>query len=446
MPYDLIILGAGVSGLAAARKLSGKGLSVAILEARDRVGGRIHTKHDPHSSVPLELGAEFVHGKPAETFDLLHAAGLSVVDAGEERLQFQNGKLQKVDFWAAVEKVFKAVGRTKKDVSFFDALAAVGKKVDKPGREMALSFVEGFDAADVYRISVQSVIEEQKQTVGGDDWRNFRTVGGYDQLVEHMRAGFDPKQVQLHLNTVATSVRWSRGKVVVDTIATHGSASRAFEAGAVLVALPLGVLQASPGEPGAIAFQPPVPQKADAVSRLAAGPVVKILLRFRDAFWETETIPTLKGGNGPKNLEDVVFLHARGVAVPTWWTLLPVRSNLLTGWVGGNAAAALSGKGDAFILERALESLSTILGLSRPFIESKLEQAIVADWQTDPYARGAYSYVPVGGLDAREKLAAPVDDTLFFAGEATDATQPGTVAGAIAAGYRAADEIAKALA
>ena len=442
MPYDLVILGAGVSGLAAARRLSGKGLSIAILEARDRVGGRIHTLHDVHCPVPLELGAEFVHGKPTETFDLLHAAGIGMVDAAEERLHFTNGKLRKVDFWSRIERVMKVLKRTKKDVSVFDAIEAASKKIDKPSREMVLSFVEGFDAADVHRISLQSVIEEQENSVGGDDWRNYRPLGGYDGLVDFMRAGLDPQAVHLHLNTVATSIRWRKGNVCVETTSRISQLASTFEAKAVLIALPLGVLQASAGEPGGIAFQPAVPSKIDAIARLAAGPVIKVLLQFREAFWEKEKIPTLKGSQQPRDLEDITFLHARGLAVPTWWTHLPVRSPVLTGWVGGNSAMALSGKGDTFILERAIESLATILGLPRTFIEERLSRAIVTDWQTDPYARGAYSYVPVGGLDARKKLAQPIEGTLFFAGEATDDTQPGTVAGAIAAAYRAAGEIA----
>jgi monoamine oxidase len=231
--------------------------------------------------------------------------------------------------------------------------------------------------------------------------------------------------------------------VRVETAAANGGLTRTFESRALVVALPLGVLQASIGELGAVTFEPALADKQAAAANLVAGPVVKVLLRFADAFWETEKSATLsKAGS----LRDTAFFHAHGLAVPTWWTMLPLRLPLLTGWAGGPDAAALSGRDDAYVLDRALDSLATILGISRRRIESGLQQTIVNDWQSDPFSRGAYSYVPVGGAGARKKLARPVADTLFFAGEATNyESQPGTVAGAIAAGYRAAREVERAL-
>jgi monoamine oxidase len=440
---DLIILGAGAAGLAAARQLSGMGLSIVILEARDRVGGRIHTRHDPHAPVPLELGAEFVHGRPGETFDIIRAGGLSVVDAAETRVHLTDGKLKQIDFWAGIQKAMKAVSRVKRDVSFVDALDAAGKRVDRASREMAMSFVEGFDAADTARISVQSVIREQEDVADAEDAKNFRFVNGYDALPEYLRVGLDPARVKLHLDTTVTTVAWERGHVSVTTTGTQGELDQTFEARAALVTLPLGVLQSSPGERGAVAFDPPVPEKSDAAARLAAGPVMKVLLRFREPFWET--LGRTRTLSRPKMLRDVAFWHARGLPIPTWWTSLPIRSTVLTGWGGGPVAAALAGKGETFVVGRAVESLSTILGVAKKEIESQLDLAIVNDWQSDPFARGAYSYVPVGGLDARRKLARPIQDTLFFAGEATNwMGQAGTVAGALASGYRAAGEIEKA--
>lgn len=440
---DLIILGAGVSGLAAARELSGCGLTIAILEARDRVGGRIHTRRDPHVAVPMELGAEFVHGRPDETFDLLRAAGLAVYDVAESRLMLQGRTLQPIDFWSKIERPMNAIKRVRKDISFAAALKQIGKRIDPASRDMALSFVEGFDAADSARISVQSVIEEQAAAAEIDETKNFRLVGGYDALPEYLRAGLHPTNVKLHLNTIATKITWRPGHVHVDAMTAQGGLGRSFEAKALLVTLPIGVLQSSPGEMGAIAFDPILPDKQDAVARLAAGPVVKVLLRFADAFWETESASTLAKG---ASLRNTTFLHARGLPVPTWWTLLPIRAPILTGWAAGPATAALSGRDDEFVLGRAIESLATILGMKRDRIESRLQQAIVNDWQSDPFSRGAYSYVPVGGSNARRQLAQPVAGTLFFGGEATNYKgQAGTVAGALAAGYRAAGEIRKSI-
>ena len=99
-------------------------------------------------------------------------------------------------------------------------------------------------------------------------------------------------------------------------------------------------------------------------------------------------------------------------------------------------------KGDAFAVSKALDTLSTIFKLAKTRLEELLESHVVSDWPADVLSRGAYSYTPVGGLDAMEKLAEPVEDTLFFAGEATHFEgEAGTVAGAIASGYRAASQI-----
>jgi monoamine oxidase len=177
-------------------------------------------------------------------------------------------------------------------------------------------------------------------------------------------------------------------------------------------------------------FLPDLPEKRDAARRLAMGNVVKVLLRFREPFWEQE-----------KRLIGASFFHSRGHAFPTWWTFLPARTNALTGWAGGPAADRLSGKGDRFAVERALETLSAIFNLPLSRLEELLESHWVSDWHPDPFSRGAYSYTPVGGADAMEKLAEPVQGTVFFAGEATHFEgQAGTVAGAIATGYRAAEQ------
>ncbi|HEV7301996.1 MAG TPA: NAD(P)/FAD-dependent oxidoreductase [Tepidisphaeraceae bacterium] len=378
---DLIILGAGVAGLSAARTLSGRGVRVTLIEARDRIGGRIHTRHETQTATPLELGAEFIHGRPPETFDLVRAAGLAVVDAAESRLLLKDGTLQPVDFWAGIEKAMSAIKRVRKDISFADAIKAAGSKIDRASRDLAMSFVEGFDAADVNHISVQSVLEEQSGDAQIDEGRNFRLMGGYDAIPEFLRAGIDPAFAAIHLGTVATAVNWKRDGVTVETISAQGMLTQTFRAKALLVTLPLGVLQAPAGERGAVTFHPPLPQKHDAAARLAAGPVVKVLLRFREPFWETRSPPSLPGKG---TLADTAFLHSRGLAVPTWWTLLPVRSNVLTGWAGGNSAMALSGKGEAFVLDRSIDSLATILGLPRDEVESRIELAIVNDWQSDP--------------------------------------------------------------
>jgi monoamine oxidase len=202
------------------------------------------------------------------------------------------------------------------------------------------------------------------------------------------------------------------------------------------VTLPLGVLQVPAGAPGAVRFVPPLDAKRDALQGLLSGPVLKLSLRFRRAFWEE-----LDGGK----YEDASFFHSAATVFPTFWTSLPLRAPLLTAWIGGPKAARLSASETPDIVRQALESLSTVFG-ERPQSEFELEAAYLHNWQTDPFARGAYSYIAVGGGDARRMLAAPLEDTVFFAGEATDTEdEAATVTGALQSGERAAREVTERL-
>ncbi len=134
------------------------------------------------------------------------------------------------------------------------------------------------------------------------------------------------------------------------------------------------------------------------------------------------------------------FLFSRDPDVPTWWAKLD--SRMLTGWAGGPNGLRLSAYSDAEFTDRAVAALARILGIERRKIEEQLESAHTHDWVADPYCRGGYSYLAVGGEDAPRRLAAPLADTLFFAGEATEFTgHHGTVNGALASGTRAANEV-----
>ena len=166
------------------------------------------------------------------------------------------------------------------------------------------------------------------------------------------------------------------------------------------------------------------------------GHVVRIALWFRTAFWEL-----IRNGR----YRDAGFFRCQRQPFPTYWTQLPVRSTLVIAWVGGPKAIALSGVAEADRIERARNGFGAMF--NEPELARKeFDGGRTHDWGRDPFARGAYSYVGVGGGDARAALAAPVDDTLFFAGEATSTDgQGGTVNGALETGERAAAEAAKSL-
>jgi monoamine oxidase len=198
---------------------------------------------------------------------------------------------------------------------------------------------------------------------------------------------------------------------------------------AAVITVPIGILHLAQGEEGRIAFDPELPaEKREALGKLGMGNVVKVILRFSEPFWE-------------KRISDLDFCHAPGAAFPTWWTTLPLRTAVLTGWAGGPAADALSGLSEDELLTEAVKTLSKLMGVPRKKIEGLLAGAHVADWRREPLTRGAYSYARVGGAAAARKLGRPVGGTLFFAGEATETGLVGTVAGAIASGHRVAREI-----
>ncbi|HSV13720.1 MAG TPA: NAD(P)/FAD-dependent oxidoreductase [Tepidisphaeraceae bacterium] len=424
---DVLIVGAGVAGLTAGRRLSGAGRRVMVLEARDRIGGRIHTFHDPASPVPIERGAEFIHGVPTETWDIVRAGKLLVADTSDEHWHFADGRLHKRDdLWEQLQRVMdrvKVLGD--RDMPFAQFIREHVREPElHEAADLATAFVEGFDAAHADRISAQALKRENEASQNEQEDRQFRLLNGYDGLVNWLAAGIAPPS-DVRLRTAARTIRWSRDRVQIETDGEMFTAARA------IVTLPLGVLQLAEGDPSAVRFDPPLPEKLDAARRLAMGPVVKIFLRFRESFWERD-----------ERLRTMSFVHSRELCFPTWWTFLPVRAPALTGWAGGPAADRLSGRGDAFILDKALETLAKIFDRPRREIESLLEQSIVSDWPSDPLSRGAYSYVPAGSGDAMRQLAAAVQQRLFFAGEATHYEgQSGTVAGAIASGYRAASEV-----
>ena len=433
---DVLILGAGAAGLAAAHDLARVGRRVLVLEARDRVGGRIHTVHDRAWPVPVELGAEFVHGRPEATWDILRAANLPAYDVAENHFHLWRGRLRPAgDFWERLQRVMRGVGRLKRDVTFAEYLRRIRDPRLRDEKVLAAMFVEGFDAAHLDRISAKSLAAEQEQVGAGAT--QFRLPGGYDGVPRYLIASAGLGQ-SIRLDTFVARVRWRRGRVeMTDRLGARFVARRA------VVTLPVALLQPQ-SDPAysAVRFEPEIDQTRQAAAMLGAGPVVKVVLRFREPFWEDVKLRSRLRG---QSLRDMSFVHWRDGPFPTWWTTLPLRTPVLTGWAGGPKADALAGRGAAYVFDEALRTLATITRVPRRRIESLIEDRRACDWRSDPWARGAYSYVKVGGRAARARLARPLGQTLFFAGEATDTSgEAATVAGAIASGQRAAREVLRA--
>jgi len=439
---DVLVLGAGAAGLAAAQQLSQEGLRVIVIEARNRVGGRIFTQHVSGHPLPIELGAEFIHGRPPESFALVEQAGLLVYEINGERWLAQDRQLAPSDaLWNQTNQLFTQMASSgDTDRSFQTFLA--GFQSDPAWRDaatMATSYVEGFDAADISTVSVQALLHEQRAAAASDGDRAFRIAQGYDQLVAALAAKCDPSRVTIHLGRIARRVIWQRGHVEIHTEGVGVPGGRSFTARHAVLTLPLGVLQAPTGARGSVQFHPRLADHADAARQLAMGQVVKVTLRFRERFWEHDRLPLATESMDPRQ---VSFVYGRAAALPAWWTAYPAIAPQLTGWAGGPPAARLVNLPEHVIVDQALDALADVLGLPRGRIEGALVGTHTHNWHADPFARGAYSYVRVSGMDGVRALAAPVEGTLFFAGEATNSDgHTGTVHGAIATGRRAAHEI-----
>jgi monoamine oxidase len=208
------------------------------------------------------------------------------------------------------------------------------------------------------------------------------------------------------------------------------------EAARAIVTLPLGVLQQRSGMPGAVRFAPTLRDKRPALARLASGPAFKAVLRFRVPFWEAIAQGRFRRAG---------FFQSPQADFPTFWTPYPARAPLLVAWAGGPRARRLARVDVAEVTRRAVASATFLFG-GRVEVESELEGGYLHDWQSDPFARGAYSYVKVGGQGARKALAQPLLDTLYFAGEAADyGGETGTVAGALQSGACAARMLLQAI-
>ena len=443
----VVVIGAGAAGLAAARALHEAGIDVEVLEARDRIGGRVFTVTDPYTTRPIELGAEFIHGRAPELQQLLDQASLASADVCGTRWAATRSGLKPLNgFWERLDRAMRLLdpkgppegGHYKRqaDRSVDEVFRARpgGSRLARE-RTLARQYVEGFHAADPHLVSARAIAEGGSP---GDDIRERRlahVVDGYDRVITWL-AG--PLSTRIRLSSIVTAVRWKPRRVVIEV-----ARRKPLTARAAIVTVPLGVLQARPDRRGAIAFEPELRAKAHALNHLAMGAVVRVVLRLNARFWADETFANTHASEG---IERMSFLHTSDRDFPTWWTTYPFTSPLIVGWCGGPRARTILEQPSAVITNCAVNALARQCGLTSRRMRSMVEEAWMHDWLHDPFSRGAYSYAKVGGVDAPAMLARPLGGTLFFAGEATDSEgATGTVHGALASGRRAARQVQRAL-
>jgi monoamine oxidase len=409
---DAIVVGAGAAGLMCARELRRAGKQVSVLEASARVGGRILTLYDASAGVPVELGAEFIHGEAPETRRLLDEARLATVPVQGEHYRSDRGEMSlQGPVWKRMALVFRLLNKNRKqDRSFEDFLA------DKPGgprlrneRELARGFVQGFNGADTRLISEKSIAQQGDPTEGAAE--AARIVNGYAALIEHL--SHDVAAI-VKLNAAVKRIAWDDSEVRV----TDQSGAE-HTARTVIITVPLPMLQ-----DGSIAIEPEVPAMRKAAGKLVMGHVARVSVVVKERFWEK------------KKLDELSYVHTPSRPFTVWWTQHPIEAPLLVGWAGGPPAVELMQTGDMETV--AIAELARVFGSRRSTVEALVNSIHVRDWSSDPFVRGAYGYTGVGGASAPRTLARPAATTLFVAGEATDSATAGTVEGALASGKRAA--------
>jgi hypothetical protein len=323
MDADVVVIGAGAAGLAAARSLGRRKLRVVLLEARDRIGGRVLSHPIAGIATPAELGAEFIHGPAERTKALLREAGSAAIDMGGDAWVRESGGLRcEEESFASSARIFEGSRSLPDDESVEQFLRRFEN--DDALRETvqsARAFVEGFEAADPAIASVKAIADEFES---GTDSTSARPLGGYGPMFEQLRDDCERAGVAFALSTCVRRVSWQLDGVIVAATDSRGE-SQTLRARAAVVTLPVGVLRHR-GDETEVSFVPELPSaKRAAIAHIEMGHVVKVALAFRTAFWERVTSGRYR---------DAAFFYIDGQPIPTFWTQLPIRSS----WSSGGSA------------------------------------------------------------------------------------------------------------
>jgi monoamine oxidase len=412
--HDVLVIGAGMAGVTAARDACRAGLDVLVVEAQDRVGGRVHTDRE-FCDLPVERGAEFIHTKDADTLPEAREAGLDLLPCNPV-----DGFLLSVDGVESPEiyddPTFRAMGNMLGEMQRFDgpdisaAEFVAVRDVRGAARVMADLMLTIHPLGDLHELSMRGLRDDRvvELELGID----HRVAQGYDALPQWIARDLD-----VRLGVRIAEIHWTADSV--SAVSTEGETITARTA---VCTLPVGVLKAA-----AVRFEPDLPaRKWHALNGLEMGAVMKILYRFSEHFWPEDL--TMLGCDGPMR-------H--------YWTPLYGRADappVLTAYIGGYRARALSALTETDATAVGLADLDRLFPDAKP--SRLVEDSRRIDWCTNPNTRGGYSFVRLGGAGSRAALAAPDTGALFWAGDGTATTTIAAVVhAAYATGRRAAAEV-----
>nr|WP_244168001.1 NAD(P)/FAD-dependent oxidoreductase [Mycobacterium paraffinicum] len=412
---SILVVGAGMAGLSAARFLTDAGWPVRVIEARDRIGGRVHTDRD--WGAPLEMGASWIHGTADNPLlELARQARAQLVTTdyyGWAKLVV-DPKLPPLDYdptpWRAfVEQARYQVGGGSLAAAVNAAAGAEGLS-DADLAQLAFYLtteIEDEFAADADQLS--AITFDEGDYSGGEQ---DVITNGYDALPRLLAGG-----LQVELNTAVTTIAQRDDSVVVR------AKDRSFQGPAVIVTVPLGVLKA-----GAITFDPPLPSRhGQAVGALGFGVLSKSFFRFDRRGWTVDNA-------------FYQYLAADSGTWAQWFTLPAAAGPIVLAFNAGGRGRRVESASPQELIATAAPIARRLFGGAVP-VEVK-----TSNWSADPYARGAYSFhAPGSGLDDRRRLQEPIGDRLYLAGEAVGVNNPATVHGAMASGRHAADQLMRRL-
>ena len=421
--YDVIIVGAGAAGLVAAKLLAESGKKILLLEARDKVGGRIQLIED--FSFPVQGGAEFIHGNLRTTFDLLKEAGLK-----KEKLKGNFCRVIKgrwsvegdiAPYW---ELLMKKLMDCHNDMSVDSFLEKnfYAKKYEKL-RGQFRRYVEGYDAADTKYTSVLALKKEMEH---GDETQ-YRPVPGYDALIDYLYKICLKYKGVVKTNEAVINISRNKNVQVITTAGKYFSQK-------IIIAVPLGVLQSRKGNKSFINLPSYLDAYTKNVKKIGNGGVIKFLLEFDKAFWLEKKF--LQENKIPP--PSYIFTDE---AIPTWWTQHPSKAPLLTGWIAGPPSFKMKDYSNRKFKDLLLESLQSIFALPKATLEQRLINYKVMNWIKEPHILGGYSYPTLQTEKAREFMGQPYEDTFYFAGEYLVENSSSTVDAALQSGRDAAMKI-----